>query len=219
MFHSFPMILPILNPFNVYEASEIGPLKENQVSLTSFVLAAQEDCYSFFFQQQSRGVSFVKEPQLYWFIFFILYYIFSYLVLYLCRGLRSNYHWDLMLEALKTEHFFFFFSSFKQQEFPVFLYNQEIHLQLWLWTENFFFAYFLVLDVLQKNAMIGGAVTGALISAVTNSGRDKIVTDAITGGAIATAAEFINYLTWTDGSPLCTKLCDLFLLSSFPLKL
>lgn len=52
-----------------------------------------------------------------------------------------------------------------------------------------------MLDVLQKNAMIGGAVTGALISAVTNSGRDKIVTDAITGGAIATAAEFINYLT------------------------
>lgn len=58
------MILPILNPFSVYEASEIGPLKENQVSLTSFVLAAQEDCYSFFFQQ-SRGVSLVKEPQLY----------------------------------------------------------------------------------------------------------------------------------------------------------
>ena len=55
--------------------------------------------------------------------------------------------------------------------------------------------YFLVLDVLQKNAMIGGAVTGAVISAVTNNGRDKIVTDAIAGGAIATAAEFINYLT------------------------
>lgn len=59
----------------------------------------------------------------------------------------------------------------------------------------FFLTYFLVLDVLQKNAMIGGAVTGAVISAVTNNGRDKIVTDAIAGGAIATAAEFINYLT------------------------
>lgn len=76
-----------------------------------------------------------------------------------------------------------------------------------------------MLDVLQKNAMIGGAVTGAVISAVTNNGRDKIVTDAIAGGAIATAAEFINYLTWTDGSPLCTKLCDLFLLSFFPLNM
>ncbi|KAM4083280.1 hypothetical protein ACB094_08G044000 [Castanea mollissima] len=46
-----------------------------------------------------------------------------------------------------------------------------------------------------KNAMIVGVVTGALISAVTNNGRDKVVTDAIAGGAIATAAEFINYLT------------------------
>ncbi|KAB1226008.1 Outer envelope pore protein 16, chloroplastic [Morella rubra] len=46
-----------------------------------------------------------------------------------------------------------------------------------------------------KNAMIGGAVTGALVSAACNSNRDKIVIDAITGGAIATAAEFINYLT------------------------
>lgn len=43
--------------------------------------------------------------------------------------------------------------------------------------------------------MIGGAVTGALVSAACNSHRDKIVIDAITGGAIATAAEFINYLT------------------------
>ncbi|GMY39386.1 Outer envelope pore protein 16, chloroplastic [Fagus crenata] len=46
-----------------------------------------------------------------------------------------------------------------------------------------------------KNAMIGGAVTGALISAASNNGRDKVVTDAITGGAIATAAVFLNYLT------------------------
>ncbi|KAG6583432.1 outer envelope pore protein 16, chloroplastic [Cucurbita pepo subsp. pepo] len=46
-----------------------------------------------------------------------------------------------------------------------------------------------------KNAMIGGALTGAMVSAASNSNRDKIVIDAITGGAVATAAEFINYLT------------------------
>ncbi|KAK2371020.1 Outer envelope pore protein 16, chloroplastic [Trifolium repens] len=46
-----------------------------------------------------------------------------------------------------------------------------------------------------KNAMIGGAVTGALVSAANNSKKDKIAVDAITGAAIATAAEFINYLT------------------------
>jgi len=51
------------------------------------------------------------------------------------------------------------------------------------------------LDVLQKNAMIGGAVTGALVSAASNNNKDKIVVDAITGGALATAAEFLNYLT------------------------
>ncbi|KAE8023298.1 hypothetical protein FH972_009013 [Carpinus fangiana] len=46
-----------------------------------------------------------------------------------------------------------------------------------------------------KNAMIGGAVTGALVSAASNNNKDKVVVDAITGGAIATAAEFLNYLT------------------------
>jgi hypothetical protein len=51
------------------------------------------------------------------------------------------------------------------------------------------------LDVLQKNAMIGGAVTGALVSAASNNNKDKVVEDAITGGAIATAVEFLNYLT------------------------
>lgn len=49
--------------------------------------------------------------------------------------------------------------------------------------------------MLQKNALIGGALTGALISAASNNNRDKIVKDAITGGAVATAAEFLNYLT------------------------
>ncbi|TKY48418.1 Outer envelope pore protein 16 [Spatholobus suberectus] len=46
-----------------------------------------------------------------------------------------------------------------------------------------------------KNAMIGGAVTGALVSAASNNKKDKIAIDAITGAAIATTAEFINYLT------------------------
>ncbi|KAI4334524.1 hypothetical protein L6164_019207 [Bauhinia variegata] len=46
-----------------------------------------------------------------------------------------------------------------------------------------------------KNAMIGGAVTGALVSAAGNNKKDRIVIDAITGAAVATAAEFINYLT------------------------
>ncbi|KAF5186225.1 Outer envelope pore protein 16-1 protein [Thalictrum thalictroides] len=46
-----------------------------------------------------------------------------------------------------------------------------------------------------KNAMLGGALTGALVSAASSSNRDKIVTDAIAGGAIATGALFLNYLT------------------------
>nr|GMD23991.1 outer envelope pore protein 16, chloroplastic [Ipomoea batatas] len=46
-----------------------------------------------------------------------------------------------------------------------------------------------------KNAMIAGALTGALVSASCNNNRDKIVMDAITGGAVATAMEFHNYLT------------------------
>lgn len=47
----------------------------------------------------------------------------------------------------------------------------------------------------QKNAMIGGALTGAIVSAASSSKGDKIIMDAITGGAVATAAEFLNYLT------------------------
>ncbi|KAK1265727.1 hypothetical protein QJS04_geneDACA011262 [Acorus gramineus] len=46
-----------------------------------------------------------------------------------------------------------------------------------------------------KNALLGGAVTGALVSAASNNSRDKVIVDAITGGAVATAAEFLNYLT------------------------
>lgn len=48
---------------------------------------------------------------------------------------------------------------------------------------------------LQKNAMLGGAVTGALVSAVNNNQRHKVVKNAITGGAIATAAELLTNLT------------------------
>ncbi|XP_021279263.1 outer envelope pore protein 16, chloroplastic isoform X3 [Herrania umbratica] len=46
-----------------------------------------------------------------------------------------------------------------------------------------------------KNAMIGGALTGALVSAVSNNNKDRIVTNAFTGGAIATASVFLNNLT------------------------
>ncbi|KAH7542453.1 hypothetical protein FEM48_Zijuj02G0075500 [Ziziphus jujuba var. spinosa] len=46
-----------------------------------------------------------------------------------------------------------------------------------------------------KNAMIGGALTGAIVSAASNNDRDKVLIDAITGGAVATAAEFLNYVT------------------------
>ncbi|KAL9678758.1 hypothetical protein QQ045_016608 [Rhodiola kirilowii] len=46
-----------------------------------------------------------------------------------------------------------------------------------------------------KNAMIGGALTGAIVSAVSNKDKEHIAIDAITGGAIATASVFINYLT------------------------
>ncbi|GAA0155241.1 amino acid transporter [Lithospermum erythrorhizon] len=46
-----------------------------------------------------------------------------------------------------------------------------------------------------KNATLGGALTGAVISLAGSNNGDKIVMDAIAGGAIATAAEFINYLT------------------------
>ena len=48
--------------------------------------------------------------------------------------------------------------------------------------------------------MIGGAVTATLLSVATTNNKDKIVPDAITGAAIATAAEFINYLTWMNES-------------------
>ncbi|CAN1282850.1 Outer envelope pore protein 16-1, chloroplastic [Linum perenne] len=45
-----------------------------------------------------------------------------------------------------------------------------------------------------KNAMLGGMATGALMSAATTKNTDKVISDAIAGGAIATAAKFLNYL-------------------------
>lgn len=47
----------------------------------------------------------------------------------------------------------------------------------------------------QKNAAIGGALTGALLS--LGDGKyttDKMVQHAITGGALATASEFVRNL-------------------------
>lgn len=53
----------------------------------------------------------------------------------------------------------------------------------------------MIVNFLQKNALIGGAITGAVISAASNNNKDKVMVDAITGGAIATAAKFLSYLT------------------------
>ncbi|CAN0854158.1 Outer envelope pore protein 16-1, chloroplastic [Linum grandiflorum] len=45
-----------------------------------------------------------------------------------------------------------------------------------------------------KNALLGGMATGALFSAATSKSSDKVISDAITGGAIATACKFLNHL-------------------------
>ncbi|XP_010521840.1 PREDICTED: outer envelope pore protein 16, chloroplastic [Tarenaya hassleriana] len=44
-----------------------------------------------------------------------------------------------------------------------------------------------------KNAMIAGALTGAIVTAASNKGKDKVVVNAITGGALATASQFLHY--------------------------
>jgi hypothetical protein len=47
-----------------------------------------------------------------------------------------------------------------------------------------------------KSALLSGALTGATLAITEpNPGRDRVVRGAITGGAIATAAEFIRNLT------------------------
>ncbi|XXG59786.1 hypothetical protein AAC387_Pa04g1806 [Persea americana] len=47
----------------------------------------------------------------------------------------------------------------------------------------------------EKNALIGDAIIGALISAANDNNNDKVMVDAVTGGALATAAKFLYYLT------------------------
>ncbi|KAG6557648.1 hypothetical protein Mapa_000929 [Marchantia paleacea] len=47
-----------------------------------------------------------------------------------------------------------------------------------------------------KNALLGGALTGAALSLTeSNPSHDRVVRGAITGGAIATAAEFLRNIT------------------------
>ncbi|XP_010510565.1 PREDICTED: outer envelope pore protein 16-1, chloroplastic-like [Camelina sativa] len=43
-----------------------------------------------------------------------------------------------------------------------------------------------------KNAMLAGAATGAVLSAAGKKGKDTVVIDAILGGALATASQFLN---------------------------
>lgn len=83
-----------------------------------------------------------------------------------------------------------FFVSFHIDDYLAFLFGWKPVVLL-----NFLTSIIFVFDN-QKNAMIAGALTGALTSAVTSGEKDKIVLDALTGGAVATAAEFINYLTY-----------------------
>ncbi|KAM0836982.1 hypothetical protein ACQ4PT_061964 [Festuca glaucescens] len=45
------------------------------------------------------------------------------------------------------------------------------------------------------NAVVGGAVTGALVSAANGDDRKHVVSNAITGAAIATAAHYLHHLT------------------------
>ncbi|XP_024532204.1 outer envelope pore protein 16, chloroplastic [Selaginella moellendorffii] len=47
-----------------------------------------------------------------------------------------------------------------------------------------------------KNALLGGALTGAALSLTdSNVTHERVISSAITGGAIATAAEFLRNLT------------------------
>ena len=64
---------------------------------------------------------------------------------------------------------------------------------------------FLIDPALQKNAVIGGALAGAVMSVATagRSGhRDKVIKDAIDGAAIAAAAEFIGHRVRVDLGPV-----------------
>ena len=49
---------------------------------------------------------------------------------------------------------------------------------------------------MKKNALVGGALVGATLSLIDSNPRhDHVVQAAITGGAIATAAEFLGNLS------------------------
>ena len=51
----------------------------------------------------------------------------------------------------------------------------------------------------QKNALVGGMITGALLTCTSGDkgfNSDKLVEGAITGGAIATASVFLRQLTY-----------------------
>ena len=49
---------------------------------------------------------------------------------------------------------------------------------------------------MKKNALLGGALAGAALSLTDSKPRhDRVVQAAITGGAIATAAEFLGNLS------------------------
>lgn len=82
------------------------------------------------------------------------------------------------------------------------------------WTIHFFCnTYWFGTFCYQKNAMLAGAATGAVISAATNKGKDKVVVDAIMGGALATASQFLNnhYFYWVLNLLIRTK----FVISKF----
>ncbi len=60
-----------------------------------------------------------------------------------------------------------------------------------MWLTKLYFSF-----GLQKSALLSGALTGATLAITEpNPGHDRVVRGAITGGAIATAAEFIRNLT------------------------
>ncbi|EPS67531.1 hypothetical protein M569_07245 [Genlisea aurea] len=46
-----------------------------------------------------------------------------------------------------------------------------------------------------KNSLIGGALTGAIVSTASGHDKDKIVFNTIAAAAIATAKDFLAYLT------------------------
>ncbi|KAH9607526.1 hypothetical protein KSS87_017456 [Heliosperma pusillum] len=62
-------------------------------------------------------------------------------------------------------------------------------------TYDYIYLIYAIMSYEVPGLVIYPTIHGALVSAVSSGNRDKIVVDAITGGAIATAVEFINYFT------------------------